>query len=242
MDDELGRAIAAKMPSDAECIAVGRKSAVRWTRVSYASGGLEGTWVTPWGREAFSLPGFFGEFSIYNAACALGACCASGMPLADVVAAMARLSGVPGRMQLVARSPTVAWTTLTRQTACARCSARRAPICAATAGSSWYSAAAVIATAASGRRWHRSRRPVPNLWSLRLTTHAAKTRSAFSTTLPRFSDAGGNLADQRPTRGHCRRFGTRRGRRHSRAGRQGPRAIPRGGRTQDALQRCGGRA
>ena len=108
VDDELGRAIAAKMPSGAECIAVGRKSAVRWTCVSYASGGLEGTWITPWGREAFSLPGFFGEFSIYNAACALSACCASGMPLADVVAAMARLSGVPGRMQLVARSPTVA--------------------------------------------------------------------------------------------------------------------------------------
>ena len=108
VDDELGRVIADDMPPGTECVEVGGQAALRWANVSYQAAGLEGTWVTPWGRAEFSLPGFFGEFSIYNAACALGACCAMDMPLADVVAAMARLSGVPGRMQLVARSPTVA--------------------------------------------------------------------------------------------------------------------------------------
>ena len=107
VDDAVGRAIADAMPPGAECVEVGRQAALRWTDVAYQATGLTGTWITPWGREDFSLPGFFGEFSLYNAACALGTCCALHMPLADVVAAMAHLSSVPGRMQRVARAPTV---------------------------------------------------------------------------------------------------------------------------------------
>ena len=108
VDDAIGRAIAADIRPGVECVAVGREAAVRWTDVSYQPGGLEGTWITPWGRERFALPDCFGEFSIYNAACSVGVCCALDMPLADVTAAMARSAGVPGRMQLVARSPSVA--------------------------------------------------------------------------------------------------------------------------------------
>ena len=108
VDDAVGRAIAAAMPSSMERVEVGRQAALRWANVSYQAAGIAGTWITPWGRAEFSLPGFFGEFSLYNAGCALGVCCALGMPLADAAAAMARLSGVPGRMQLVARSPAVA--------------------------------------------------------------------------------------------------------------------------------------
>ena len=108
VDDAVGRAIADRLPAGMDCVEVGRKAALRWTEVSYHAAGLEGTWITPWGRERFSLPGLFGAFSLYNAACTVGACCALDMPLVDVVAAMAQLPGVPGRMQLVARAPTVA--------------------------------------------------------------------------------------------------------------------------------------
>ena len=108
VDDVVGRAIADQLPAAMDCVEIGRKAALRWAEVAYHATGVEGIWITPWGRERFSLPGLFGEFSIYNAACALGASCALGMPLADVVAAMAQLTGVPGRMQLVARTPTVA--------------------------------------------------------------------------------------------------------------------------------------
>ena len=108
VDDAVGRAIADQLPAGMDCIEVGRKASLRWTDVSYHAVGLEGTWITPWGRERFSLPGFFGEFSIYNAACAVGASCALDVPLADVAAAMAEQPGVPGRMQLVGRAPSVA--------------------------------------------------------------------------------------------------------------------------------------
>ena len=108
VDDAVGRTIAADLRPGVECVAVGREASVRWADVAYRPGGLEGTWITPWGRARFSLPDCFGEFSLYNAACSIGACCALDMALEDVVAAMPRLAGVPGRMQLVARSPSVA--------------------------------------------------------------------------------------------------------------------------------------
>ena len=107
-DDALGRAIADAAVPRRETFAFGRSGAVRWERLEYAADGIRGLWTTPWGRAAFALPGFFGEFSVYNAAAALATCCALElMPFADVVDAMAQLPGVPGRMQRVADAPLV---------------------------------------------------------------------------------------------------------------------------------------
>ena len=106
-DDPTGCAIGDAIRCQVETIAVGRRSAVRWSDVVFGSDGIRGVWITPWGRRTFSLPAFFGEFSVYNAACALAACCALGAAFDDVVDAMATLPGVPGRMQAVAASPAV---------------------------------------------------------------------------------------------------------------------------------------
>lgn len=111
VDDPLGVAIADELAAAAgqvDVFRVGRKAAVRWSDIAYGRDGIGGVWITPWGRRAFSLPTFFGEFSVYNAACALAASCALGTSLSDAVDAMARLAGVPGRMQIVARDPLVA--------------------------------------------------------------------------------------------------------------------------------------
>ena len=107
VDDPEGRAIVEQLDPAVEAFGVGRSGAVRWTDVEFRRDGLAGVWETPWGRGPFSLPSFYGEFSVYNAACVLASCCALGDRFADVVAAMAELPPVPGRMQAIAASPTV---------------------------------------------------------------------------------------------------------------------------------------
>ena len=107
VDDATGRAIAEQCDGRMDVLRVGRADDVGWTDVSFRRDGIRGEWITPWGRRPFALPAFFGEFSVYNAACALAACCALGDPFADVVDAMAGLPGVPGRMQAVSSRPLV---------------------------------------------------------------------------------------------------------------------------------------
>ena len=107
VDDPTGGAIAADAAGRMDVLAVGRTGAVRWTDLSFDRNGIHGTWITPWGRHSFSLAAFFGEFSVYNAACVLAACCALGDRLSEVVDAMKELPGVPGRMQAIATRPMV---------------------------------------------------------------------------------------------------------------------------------------
>ena len=106
VDDPTGRAIAEHVGGRMETFAIGQAGTVRWTELSFRDDGVGGVWITPWGRRRFSLPAY-GEFSVYNAACAMAACCALGDSFGDVVDAMSKLPGVPGRMQAVAASPTV---------------------------------------------------------------------------------------------------------------------------------------
>ena len=107
IDDAFGRSLARGLEADARQITYGHRGAVRWTEVTFGRGGIEGTWHTPWGAAPFALPAAVGEFSLYNAAAALAACCAEAMPLADVVALMRELPGIAGRMQRVWDEPTV---------------------------------------------------------------------------------------------------------------------------------------
>ena len=106
-DDALGRSIMADLPSGTSPVSFGVDADVRWDGIVYGPDGLAGRWRTPWGEDAFSLPHFYGSFSIYNAAATLASCCLLGMPQAEVVDAMRALDAVPGRMQPVARSPRV---------------------------------------------------------------------------------------------------------------------------------------
>ena len=108
VDDAQGAVIAEALPRGCELVSIGRDGAVRWQDAASDANGIRGTWLTPWGSADFSLPAFFGTFSIYNAAAVLATCCALGVAsLAEAVDAMARLPGVPGRMQRVADAPLV---------------------------------------------------------------------------------------------------------------------------------------
>lgn len=107
VDDAFGRSLAQGLEAGVRQITYGHRGAVRWTDVTFARAGIEGTWHTPWGDAPFALPAAIGEFSLYNAAAALAACCAEAKPLADVVAAMRELPGIAGRMQRVWGEPAV---------------------------------------------------------------------------------------------------------------------------------------
>lgn len=62
--------------------------------------GLRFTVRTPWGASAVRLQ-LGGAFNVYNALGALGAGLHEGVPLADAVAALERVRGVPGRFEAV---------------------------------------------------------------------------------------------------------------------------------------------
>lgn len=107
VDDALGREIAAALPAGVESVGYGRDAAVRWSDLRYSRAGVAGVLRTPWGNGEFALPGFFGEFSVYNAAAAVAASCATGVPLAAALTRLRRMSPVAGRMQQVWSSPRV---------------------------------------------------------------------------------------------------------------------------------------
>lgn len=107
VDDPTGRAIAEDVADRIDVLEIGRAGVVRWEDLRFDRGGIQGIWITPWGRRSFDLAAFFGEFSVYNAACTLAACCALGDSFGEIVDAMKELPGVPGRMQAVATRPMV---------------------------------------------------------------------------------------------------------------------------------------
>ena len=107
VDDAVGAAIAKDLPATVQVVAFGRDATVGWSDIDYGQDGICGVWHTPWGDGAFKLPHCFGEFSVYNAAATLAVCCALDKPFAETVDGMAKLVGVPGRMQRVAENPTV---------------------------------------------------------------------------------------------------------------------------------------
>ena len=107
VDDPVGRDIAENSPAPQAAYSFGVQGSVRWANTEFRRDGIAGCWQTPWGSRNFLLSGLYGEFSLYNAAAALTACCALELPLRDVVDAMAKLPSVPGRMQRIAEAPAV---------------------------------------------------------------------------------------------------------------------------------------
>lgn len=74
--------------------------AVRGSHLSVSPRGLAFDVTTPWG-EARVESGILGRFNASNLLAVLATLCAGGIPLADAVAALARIEPVPGRMQKI---------------------------------------------------------------------------------------------------------------------------------------------
>ena len=72
--------------------------------VSYGATGMAGTLVTPMGAAQFISP-LVGEFNLENLLAASGAALHLGVPLESIISALAKFSGVPGRMERVQASP-----------------------------------------------------------------------------------------------------------------------------------------
>ena len=107
VDDAHGARIAKGVPAGVPVITVGRDADVRWRELRFERGGIRGRWHTPWGSAAFTLGGYFGDFSVSNAALAVAAAGALGADLPRISARLAQLPPVPGRMQAVGAAPTV---------------------------------------------------------------------------------------------------------------------------------------
>jgi len=80
-------------------------SADLWTGdLSYGPDGVSGMLHTPAGEVAFRSP-LVGQFNLSNLLAAVGAALYLGLELNDIVAALPKFSGVPGRMEQVQISP-----------------------------------------------------------------------------------------------------------------------------------------
>ena len=108
LDDGFGRQLAAGLEGALTVVGYGLSpdASVRWSGLEYHAGGVRGRFHTPWGEADFDLP-LYGDFSVANAAAALGVLCHSGAGLEPVVDAMRRLSPVPGRMEFFPGRPTL---------------------------------------------------------------------------------------------------------------------------------------
>lgn len=109
VDDSFGRKLAARLRGP-EVFTLGRQGAdLSWMDLALGASGLKARLATPWGAANLELP-LFGEFALANAAAAIGALAAAGLPLADLADQARHLAPVPGRMEFFRESgrPTVA--------------------------------------------------------------------------------------------------------------------------------------
>jgi UDP-N-acetylmuramoyl-L-alanyl-D-glutamate--2,6-diaminopimelate ligase len=77
---------------------------IRFADVRLQATGSSFELITPFGRSQAHLP-LLGEFNVQNAAAAAAACLAAGFDLDDVVAALATVPQVPGRLERIATAP-----------------------------------------------------------------------------------------------------------------------------------------
>ena len=109
VDDPFGRELAARIEGP-QVFTLGRQGAdLSWEGLTFDEAGLRARLATPWGAADLQLP-LFGEFALANAAAAIGALAAAGLPLAALAEQARHLTPVPGRMEFfrAAGQPTVA--------------------------------------------------------------------------------------------------------------------------------------
>jgi len=101
-DDELGVSLEQQLRGGAtQVLSYGLHGGdVCAQRIRADRNGLHMEIVSPWGMGELVSP-LLGEFNAYNLLAALGALLAGGVPLADALAALAKVEAVPGRMQPV---------------------------------------------------------------------------------------------------------------------------------------------
>ncbi len=111
-DDPFSSTLAAALPPAVACLSYGAGArAPTWpgmagaiaghigfSGLDFTSGAARGTWHTPWGEAPLTLP-VQAVFSVANVAAALAVLCHAGASFDDVLAAVASLGPVPGRME-----------------------------------------------------------------------------------------------------------------------------------------------
>jgi UDP-N-acetylmuramoyl-L-alanyl-D-glutamate--2,6-diaminopimelate ligase len=104
--DAYGQLLAEQIPSDRLwTYACDDDSADLYTsHLDYTPTGVSGTLHTPVGDTEFSLP-LVGQYNIENMLAAVGCVLHLGLELSQVVAALPKFAGVPGRMERVQVSP-----------------------------------------------------------------------------------------------------------------------------------------
>ena len=101
-DDEFG-ALAGAAAADAEVITysvAGGRADVRIDKLNFHDGGVSGEFHSPWGSGSFDSP-LPGDFNLSNLAAAVASLALSGLDLSAILASVAQLQPVPGRMQVV---------------------------------------------------------------------------------------------------------------------------------------------
>jgi UDP-N-acetylmuramoyl-L-alanyl-D-glutamate--2,6-diaminopimelate ligase len=101
-DDPQGRIIYGERRARYNLLRFGANAGadLSWSGLRFDDAGISGLLTTPWGRRAFRVP-LFGEFAVANFAAAAAAACLAGATLDEVIAAGARLTAPPGRMQFM---------------------------------------------------------------------------------------------------------------------------------------------
>lgn len=101
--DDPGAMSVANAASGAQVVlysASGRDAAIRAERIDLRNDGTTFTAVVDGEPHAVTMP-LIGGFNVANALCAIGVCRAVGVPVEDIVAALAHARGVPGRMHRI---------------------------------------------------------------------------------------------------------------------------------------------
>lgn len=103
IDDEFGRQLAKTFGSRSNTWTYSLQdetASVYASEINLSIDGVAAQLRSPWGEGRLHAA-LFGEFNLYNLLGVVSACCALGQPLAEVLAAAARVKPVPGRMEPV---------------------------------------------------------------------------------------------------------------------------------------------
>ena len=106
-DDPAGKTLSERTPAKVVTYGLGDKCRVRAVDTRLSTAGLSATVDTPAGEMKINSR-LVGAFNIYNILAAVAACLESGVAPGSIISGIASLSGVPGRLEMVPNSRSVA--------------------------------------------------------------------------------------------------------------------------------------